>query len=249
MNNGFIKVDRDIQQSEIWYDPLLLRLWLWCLMKARYTPGNIFIDGKKIDLEVGQFITGRTSIEQEFNLGLRGKYFFEGGKLMYNLKKLESLNQIKIKTTNKYSLVTVYSVISDVENSNQNENKFKTTSKQLHTKEEGSKKEKESSKNKDYIVEIINHLNIKTNSKYSPKAKETVTILNRALQTYSVEDLKNLIDNMVEAWTGTKWETYLRPSTLFRASNIENYLNYKTFNNKEKTEVNESYGSKYARVL
>lgn len=243
MNNGFIKLDRDIQQSEIWYDPILLRLWVWCLLKARYTKGSLFIDGRKIELDVGQFITGRRSIEEEFNLGLRGKQFLKGGTLMYNLKRLEKLNQIEIKSTNKYSLLTVYSVIRDVEFSNQTDIKLTSSSKQVYTKEESSKKEEESSKNNTLIVELVDYLNIKTGSKYRSNSKETIKIISKAFDDkYSLDDLKKIVDNMTSAWTGTDYEPYLRPSTLFKSSNLEKYLNWKVI---KKDEVKKDENSKW----
>ncbi|HFI0055602.1 TPA: conserved phage C-terminal domain-containing protein, partial [Streptococcus suis] len=42
---------------------------------------------------------------------------------------------------------------------------------------------------------------------------------------YKLDDFKKVIDNMVANWTGTEWEKYLQPSTLFRESNFDRYLN------------------------
>ncbi|HGA1227431.1 TPA: conserved phage C-terminal domain-containing protein, partial [Streptococcus suis] len=42
---------------------------------------------------------------------------------------------------------------------------------------------------------------------------------------YKLDDFKKVIDNMVANWTGTEWEKYLQPSTLFRESNFDKYLN------------------------
>ena len=42
---------------------------------------------------------------------------------------------------------------------------------------------------------------------------------------FKEDDFIKVIDNKVKSWTGTKWENYLRPSTLFNAEKFEGYLN------------------------
>lgn len=81
------------------------------------------------------------------------------------------------------------------------------------------------------VTKIINYLNSKTGAKYkATSSANRRLILARLNEGYTVQDLKTVIDNQVSAWRGTEWEKYLRPSTLFRASKIENYLNSKRLN-------------------
>ncbi|WP_417935114.1 conserved phage C-terminal domain-containing protein [Erysipelothrix rhusiopathiae] len=74
---------------------------------------------------------------------------------------------------------------------------------------------------------MINYLNNATGSSYRPDTKNTVKLLKAALKNYTVDELKKLIDNMVQAWTGTEYQPYLRPNTLFKEDKIEQYLNWK----------------------
>ena len=86
--------------------------------------------------------------------------------------------------------------------------------------------------NKDTIVEkekyeeIIGYLNELTDSKYKSTTKATIKKINgRFREGFEVEDFKNVIETKVKEWLGTEYEKYLRPSTLFRPSNFEEYLN------------------------
>ena len=77
---------------------------------------------------------------------------------------------------------------------------------------------------------IIDYLNTKTSSEYSSKNEETVE-LHRELtnQGYSKDNFIKVIDNKLEEWTGTKFQQYLRPATLF-GKKFESYLNQKISN-------------------
>lgn len=78
------------------------------------------------------------------------------------------------------------------------------------------------------IRQIIDYLNTKTDKHFSPKTKETQKTINARLKEgYTVDDFKRVIDNKVQDWSGGDMEQYLRPSTLFRPSNFEAYLNQK----------------------
>ena len=82
--------------------------------------------------------------------------------------------------------------------------------------------------------EIIDYLNKKTGKKFSHTGKETKEFINgRWSEGRTLEDFKAVIDNKVLSWKGKtnekgeSMENFLRPSTLFRPTNFENYLNEK----------------------
>ena len=73
--------------------------------------------------------------------------------------------------------------------------------------------------------EIIDHLNARLGSSYKYSTKKTRDLIKaRIKEGFTVEDFKTVIDKMCVKWTGTKWEEYLRPQTLF-GGNFESYLN------------------------
>ena len=77
--------------------------------------------------------------------------------------------------------------------------------------------------------EIIDYLNRRMGTSYKPDSKGIKAILDPCLKDgYTVEDCKTVIDNMILAWgSDDKMRQYIRPSTLFRPSHIDSYLNYR----------------------
>jgi uncharacterized phage protein (TIGR02220 family) len=82
------------------------------------------------------------------------------------------------------------------------------------------------------VKEIIAHLNAVTGKRYSPRTKDTIDHISARWAEYpdmSYEERLAMfiraIDNMVECWTGTRWEPYLKPSTLFRPTKFDEYVN------------------------
>ncbi len=75
--------------------------------------------------------------------------------------------------------------------------------------------------------EIIDYLNLKIGTNYRKNSTKTQQLIRaRFKEGFNLEDFKKVIDNKVEEWSGTKWETYLRPTTLF-GTKFEWYLNQK----------------------
>lgn len=76
------------------------------------------------------------------------------------------------------------------------------------------------------VVEIIEYLNQRAEKNFSPKTKETLRFIEGRLnEGRTVEDFKHVIDVKVSQWKNDeKMDSCLRPSTLFRPSNFEAYL-------------------------
>ncbi len=75
---------------------------------------------------------------------------------------------------------------------------------------------------------IVEYLNSKAETSFRVASKDTRKhIKARLKEGYTLEDFKNVIDKKVKEWSGTEWEQYLRPSTLF-GTKFESYLNGKT---------------------
>ena len=85
------------------------------------------------------------------------------------------------------------------------------------------------------IVEIIDYLNKKINSKYKTTNKITQKhIKARLIEGFTIENFKTVINKKYEEWYGTDMQQYLRPETLF-GTKFESYLNAPTkINNKLK---------------
>ncbi len=77
------------------------------------------------------------------------------------------------------------------------------------------------------VEEVLNHLNKVANSDFRKSNQTTVGFINgRVAEGYNLEDFIKVIDDRYQAWKGTEYEQYLRPSTLFRPDNFEKYINF-----------------------
>ena len=77
----------------------LFTLWVYCLLKANHKPNTFIWNGEKVTIQRGQFISGRKEIAKDLNMNESCTY--------RNLKKLEKLGNVNIKSNNKFSLITV----------------------------------------------------------------------------------------------------------------------------------------------
>lgn len=71
--------------------------------------------------------------------------------------------------------------------------------------------------------EIIEHLNTKAKRQFN-KVEAHRTKIRSLLKDYPLDALKMVIDYKVKEWMGSKWEKYLRPSTLFSVKHFDEYL-------------------------
>ena len=75
------------------------------------------------------------------------------------------------------------------------------------------------------IQKTIEYLNSTAGTDYMPNFKPTVDALTELMALgYGLADFKTVIDKKWEEWKGTKFQQYVRPSTLF-GKKFENYLN------------------------
>lgn len=82
--------------------------------------------------------------------------------------------------------------------------------------------------------EIIDYLNSKTGKNYRDNVQKNRSLIKaRWSEGYRLEDFKQVIDNMVTDWSGTKYAKYLRPETLF-GTKFDGYLNQGNIVNREK---------------
>jgi uncharacterized phage protein (TIGR02220 family) len=86
-----------------------------------------------------------------------------------------------------------------------------------HTKEHMSGKPDDAAKN------VLEHLNKKTGRKYHPVAAN-LHMINARIKEFSVEDCIAVIDMKVSEWmSDERMSQYLRPATLFNATNFASY--------------------------
>jgi len=127
--SGWIKLHRKLLENPIFNNPDLLRVWIWCLLKANHTDFTQMVGLQEINLKEGQFITGRFTGSGELNINPSTFYKY--------LKTLEKLQMISLKSNNKMTIVTIENwrkyQFEDDESYQQNNNKVTTKEQQNNT--------------------------------------------------------------------------------------------------------------------
>lgn len=96
---GWIKLHRQLLKSNCFQNEKLLKVWIWCLLKATHTGYQQQIGRQLVPLEPGQFPTGRYKAGYELGMNPSTAWNY--------LLLLKKSGNIDIKSHNKYSVVTV----------------------------------------------------------------------------------------------------------------------------------------------
>lgn len=104
---GFISLHRKLMDNPIWSDPYYLKLWMYCLFQASHKDHEILVGNQMVKLNRGQYVTGRFSLSDDLNKGTKPKLQLNNKTWWRHLENLEKWGMLTIKSTNKYSVVTV----------------------------------------------------------------------------------------------------------------------------------------------
>ncbi|MGH1862891.1 DnaD domain protein [Enterococcus faecalis] len=148
MNAGYVKLYRKVMDSFVWTNPYMYKLWNLCLMKASHENRKFLFNGKEIWLNSGEFVTGRDAITFEMNKGVKREHQVNSGSVWRWLKRFEKEGMLNIKSTTKYSVVSINNW-DDYQASEHQVNIKRTTSEQqVHTnKNEKNDKNEKNEKN------------------------------------------------------------------------------------------------------
>lgn len=98
--DGWIKLHRQLLESQIFHNEKLLKVFIYCLLKASHKEHEQQVGLTKVILQPGQFIFGRLKASEELNL--------KGSTVWMYMKLLDEEHHcISICSNNKYSIVTV----------------------------------------------------------------------------------------------------------------------------------------------
>ena len=160
MDNGWIKLHRKIIECGFFNNPNLSHFWVWCLLKATHDDHEQVVGFQKVVLKSGDFIFGRKNCASETGLSEQTVR-----TCVNTLIKLENLT---IKSTNKYSIVTICkwgAYQKNEETTNQQTNK-QTTNKQPTTNHKQECKEQKNVKKAAPTIQEFTQ-SLKTNPAYS----------------------------------------------------------------------------------
>ena len=148
-SNGWIKLYRSIKKHWVWQNNLYLKLWIDFIMRSNHSPNKILIEGELVEIVRGSFITSLKKLARENLVSI--------SKIRLFLKLLEQDSMILLKTTHKYTQITInnYDVYQDERHAerNQKEIKKKTES----TQKETNKNDKNVKNDKNEDINLYNH--------------------------------------------------------------------------------------------
>ena len=107
MHNGWIKLHRKILQSPVFGDSKKLKLWMLLLLKGTHSDRKQYIGNQVVNLKQGQFVTGRESLALEYNRGEKPSGRMSEQTLWRWMKMFEKEQMLNIKSTTKYSVITI----------------------------------------------------------------------------------------------------------------------------------------------
>lgn len=123
---GYVKLHRKSLDSSVFQNANTWYVWSWCLMKANHETHKFPWNGGDMEVVAGQFITGIEKATKELH-GISKQSF------RTILTYLKNSGRVDLKSTNKFTLVTVLNWPKYQNDNKQLTNKQQTTNKQLTT--------------------------------------------------------------------------------------------------------------------
>jgi len=104
---GWVKEQRKEMDSLIWANPYQFKLWRQLIMLANHSDGKVIFNGKEFVVSSGQLVTGRDALAFIYNKGAQPVHQKSARLLWKWLKKFEEWQMLTIKSTTKYSVITI----------------------------------------------------------------------------------------------------------------------------------------------
>ena len=99
MPQGYVRLHRRCLDGDWLKNGDLWRFWCYCLLKASHKKWKAIVGYQEIELEPGQFLFGRKAASAEMEMSER--------KIRTCLSTLTNFKNLTIKSTNKYSIITI----------------------------------------------------------------------------------------------------------------------------------------------
>jgi hypothetical protein len=191
---GWVKLHRQLLDSPKFQNEKLLKVWIWCMLKASHQTHEQQVGRQTITLEPGQFVFGRNASAEELKLKPSTAWDY--------MHLLESDSTINIKSNNKFSIVTVvnwelYQLAesnSDSKSDSKSDNKSTTNQQQIDT-------------NKN----VKNEKNVKKETVPKIKFAEFVSMTEdehrKLIEKYGLKDTARMIE-ILDNYKGSKGKTY-----------------------------------------
>jgi hypothetical protein len=102
-SNGWIKLHRSLLDSQAFKNEGLLKVWIWCLLKANHSMAWVSVQvgsgSTEVSVNPGQFIFGRHTAAKELHM--------KPSTVMDRVKKLSNMQNINIQSDTHYSIISI----------------------------------------------------------------------------------------------------------------------------------------------
>ena len=218
MSQGWIKLHRQLLEWD-WYDDINTKvLFLHLLLKANHKEKKY--RGKII--KVGQVMTGRKLLSLETGLTEQ--------QIRTSLSKLKSTNEITIEVNAKGTIIQVVKYKEYQVPTNEVTNEQPTSNQRVTTNNNDNKEKKEilidNISSKEFRERTIKFLNKTLGSSFRDSTQQTKKDLKKIWEEkYTLQEVARMIIYKHQEWKDDKdMSKFLVPSTLFRFSNFEKYV-------------------------
>ncbi|HEJ8963435.1 TPA: DnaD domain-containing protein [Staphylococcus aureus] len=188
---GWISIDRSIQNHWLFKEKRTFskfEAWIYLLMEANHSKAKVPIGNQIVTVERGQRLTSILTLSDLFN--------WSRFKVKTFLDLLESDGMLEVKTTSKYTLITIvnYDFYQSEQGRNQHQNDIKPTSKQHQSNINSTSKQHQTNTN--------NNDNKDNNEKNVNNEKKKTTAFDffqdngfGFITSYNLDDLNYYLDS------------------------------------------------------
>lgn len=188
---GWISIDRSIQNHWLFKEKRTFskfEAWIYLLMEANHSKAKVPIGNQIVTVERGQRLTSILTLSDLFN--------WSRFKVKTFLDLLESDGMLEVKTTSKYTLITIvnYDFYQSEQGRNQHQNDIKPTSKQHQSNINPTSKQHQTNTN--------NNDNKDNNEKNVNNEKKKTTAFDFSqdngfgfITSYNLDDLNYYLDS------------------------------------------------------
>jgi uncharacterized phage protein (TIGR02220 family) len=244
--SGWIKLSRSMSDNWLWQEKPFSKgqAWVDLLMFANHRPTKILIKGQMISMSRGDQARSEVTLAESWG--------WSRGKVRRFLKTLEGDSMIVQQTGNATSIITIcnYKAFQDggttgdtadgtagrtapgtapehqavhreeCKELNNGNNKQLT----LSGRPDDAPVSEKLKATKQEAIEVLEFLNEKTGRNYKP-VDANVRMINARLKEYSIVELRQVVAKKTRDWRHDEnMEKYLRPATLFNATNCAQYV-------------------------
>lgn len=216
---GWIKLYRSIRSNWLWEDgnERYLKWWVDILLMVNHQPRKVLVNGEFVEIKTGERLTSTVKLSKRWGVSRNTVT-----KFLKLLEKDEMILTSKSRQNGTTLKVLHYADYQGFEDKKRHQTEQRSEQRTEHKQELKELKNKDSELD---FKEFFDYLNKVTGRSFKNIQSNQKLVSARLKAGYTKMDLKLVIDYKTSEWKGTDYEKYLQPSTLFKASKFDEYLN------------------------